>query len=104
MLVPLEAGTVPADPFELAVFGSQIAKALIGLAIAYIAYRGYRRNRSRPMLAISIGFLLVLGVPFVFFVVFYTVPGVPEVAVALVMEASQLVGLFVILYALRMPS
>lgn len=104
MPVPLEVGTVPGDPFELAVFGSQIAKALIGLVIAYIAFQGYRRNRSRPMLAISIGFVLVLGIPFVLFVLFYTVPGVPEIPAALVMEASQLVGLLVILYALRMPS
>ena len=103
MLVPLETGTVPGDPFELAVFGSQIAKALIGLAIAYIAYQGYRRNQSRPMLLLSIGFVLVLGVPFVLFVLFYTVPGVPELTAALVMEASQLAGLLVILYALRMP-
>ncbi|MCW8173191.1 hypothetical protein D8S78_19205 [Natrialba swarupiae] len=43
--------------------------------IAYIAYRGYRRNESRPMLYLSTGFVLVLGVPFVFFVVAISLVG-----------------------------
>ncbi|MEF8855701.1 MAG: hypothetical protein V5A24_09460, partial [Haloarculaceae archaeon] len=38
--------------------------AILGLFIAYQAYRGYRRNDSRPMLFISLGFVLALGVPF----------------------------------------
>ncbi|WP_129116541.1 DUF7521 family protein [Halegenticoccus tardaugens] len=38
--------------------GNLLAIAL-GFLIAYQAYRGYRRNRSEPMLFISIGFVLI---------------------------------------------
>lgn len=102
MPVPLETGPGPA--LETVAFAFQVVKALIGLTIAYIAYRGYRRNESRPMLAIAIGFVLVLGFPFVLFLLFHSVVDVPEVLVVLLAETSQVVGLFVILYALRMPT
>ena len=37
---------------------SEILTVLLGLAISYIAYRGYRRNQSRAMLFVAAGFVL----------------------------------------------
>ena len=39
--------------------------ALVGLFIAYHAYRGLRRNESRPMWYLSVGLILVFGVTYV---------------------------------------
>ncbi|TYT63953.1 DUF7521 family protein [Natrialba swarupiae] len=97
-----------ADQFELAMLGINFLKGILGFVIAYIAYRGYRRNESRPMLYLSTGFVLVLGVPFVFFVVAISLVGaigpvaVLEQGVVAVAELSQVIGLLVIVYALRM--
>ncbi|MFC4542769.1 hypothetical protein ACFO5R_12640 [Halosolutus amylolyticus] len=83
---------------------SEVLSVLLGLFIAYHAYRGYRRNDSRPMLFISIGFVLVLAVPFLLLVLFLAVPFLTETIVALLSQLSQLTGLVAILYALRMPT
>lgn len=97
-----EEGPVP----EWAVaFGqvTDVLSALIGLFIAYHAYRGYRRNESRPMLFISVGFVLALGLPFVLLALYLVLP-LPETPVGLLTQTSQVVGLLAILYALRMPA
>ena len=98
----LSPAAVPSTLAEQLVLLSQITKAFVGLAIAYIAYRGYRRNRSRPMFFISLGFVLVLGLPFALLLVYLAVPGAPELTLTAINEVSQVIGLLVILYALRM--
>lgn len=40
------------------------ASAIVGLFIGYQAYRGLRRNRSRQMLFLSIGLILLFGVAY----------------------------------------
>ncbi|RQG96391.1 DUF7521 family protein [Natrarchaeobius chitinivorans] len=106
---PLQVSEVfRADQFELAMLGINLLKGILGFVIAYIAYRGYRRNESRPMLYISTGFILLLAVPFVSFAVAISLvaavdlPPVAEQGVVVVSELSQLIGLLVIVYALRM--
>lgn len=85
---------------ELAFTLLWIGTFALGLTIAAIAYRGYRRNRSRPMLFIAIGFGLI-----------FVVHGLAA-AISLVVEMSltteraiamgtQFVGLACILYGLR---
>lgn len=96
------AVAVPELTAETATMVTNVLKAAIGISIAFIAYRGYRRNRSRPMLVIAIGFLLVLGLPFSLFVLDVLTPGAATFAIVLASEASQLLGLLAILYALRM--
>jgi hypothetical protein len=32
---------------------------ILGAFIVYLAYRGYKRNRSRPLLYVAIGFALI---------------------------------------------
>lgn len=84
--------------------GTQILSVIIGVFIAYQAYRGYRRNNSRPMLFIAFGFVLVLAVPFCIFLVYGLLPGIPVTVVILTSQVSQVTGLLAILYALWMPT
>ena len=48
---------------ELLLFGlTSLVKSvalILGAFIVYLAYRGYRRNASKPMLYVSIGFALI---------------------------------------------
>lgn len=83
---------------------TQILSVIIGLFIAYQAYRGYQRNNSRPMLFIALGFVLVLAVPFCIFLLYGMLPGIPVTAVIVTSQLSQVSGLLAILYALWMPS
>lgn len=80
--------------------------ALVGLAIAYQAYRGYRRNESRPMLFLAIGFVLSVGLPFVMVIpllLFSHIEAVPSI-LTILGNLFTLIGLGCILYALRMPA
>ena len=96
------------DSFEVAILALQVIKAIIGIGIAIIAYRGYRNNESRPMLYIATGFILVLGVPFILYlgaiplVVMFDIPPWSQAIVIWLAELSQVVGLVSILHALRL--
>ena len=108
-LVPLYLGDALAPTtFELGLMVVQVVKAIIGIAIAVIAYRGYRKHDSRPMLFIATGFVLVLGVPFILYlgalplVAVFDIPQATQGLVVAVAEVSQLCGLVSILHALRL--
>lgn len=97
----------PEMPPEWAIVFQQstdVLSALIGLFIAYQAYRGYRRNGSRPMLFIAIGFVLVLAIPFLVFVLYATVPFLSVTVTVVITQFSKVLGLLAVLYALRMPT
>lgn len=55
---------IATTPMEWAIFAVSFASTVVGLYIAYQAYRGYRRHESRPMQFLSIGLILLLGVTF----------------------------------------
>ena len=96
-----------ASPSELTatfVQATDVLSAVIGLFIAYQAYRGYRRNDSRPMLVLALGFTFALFVPFLLLLVFLAIPFVSETVIAALSQLSQVSGLLAILYALRMPA
>lgn len=80
-----------------------LGTTVLGLSIAYIAFRGYRQG-SRPMLYIAIGFVLVFGVPFTSFIGVVLFPTAPEYGVGIISETSRFIGLLSILYGLRMPA
>ncbi|MFC3959548.1 DUF7521 family protein [Halovivax cerinus] len=83
---------------------TQLVSVCVGLVIAYYAYRGYRRNESRPMLFLAAGFVLAFAVPFCVLVVYSIVPGVPVGAAVIASQTSQVLGLLTVLYAIRMPT
>ncbi|MFC4405591.1 DUF7521 family protein [Haloarchaeobius iranensis] len=82
---------------------SESLTVLLGLAISYIAYRGYRRNQSRPMLFVAAGFALVVGVPAAAALVLYVVFDAPIPVINSVGQVSELVGMVAILYGLWTP-
>ena len=85
---------------EQLLVASELVVVVLGLTIAYIAYRGYRRNESRPMLFVSLGFILLVGVPAVGGMLFLFV-GLGEVTAAAINRASTIAGMTSILYGLR---
>lgn len=84
----------------LVVFGLALATVVLGLYISYQAYRGYRRNRSRPMLFLAIGIVLLTLGPALFSTVAANVPQLQSAGVVLGF-ASRLAGLLAILYAIK---
>lgn len=52
------------EPFsELFWFATavKIVALILGAFIVHLAYRGFRRNRSRPLFYVSVGFALITG-------------------------------------------
>lgn len=77
----------------------EVVVAALGLTISYIAYRGYRRHRSRPMAFVAVGFVLLVGVPELLAI--GLLAGLIENPLqALFNRVSTLVGLASILYGL----
>lgn len=99
----LQASDQPSDVVALALQGYELVGAVLGVVIAYLAYRGYRRNDSRPMLFVSLGFALALGVPLVLTLLYLALPvngfGV-EAQIAI--QTIEIAGLLSIIYGLRM--
>ena len=92
--------------------GLSLMSTVLGGAISYIAFQGYRRNSSRPMLFVAVGFVSVFVIPFLLSVgptlIVITGGGGPIVAristvAGIIAEVSRVAGLLSILYGLRMP-
>lgn len=92
----------PSATVATALQAYELVGAALGVFIAYLAYRGYRRNDSRPMLFVSLGFALALGVPLVITLVYLALPVSGfRVAVQVVIQTIEIVGLISIIYGLR---
>lgn len=91
---------------ELALLASDFLTAIIGLIISYIAYQGYQRTPERAMLFVAAGFVLVFFLPGVLLVVNVVgaLPGSVGIAIAALIQVSELCGMVSILYGLRVPS
>lgn len=79
-----------------------LGTSILGLAVGYIAFRGYRHG-SRPMLFIAIGFVLAFWAPFLLFVSNVFIAGLPEFVLGVIGEVCQFSGLACILYGLWLP-
>lgn len=82
---------------------SESVTVIIGVAISYIAYRGYRRNGSRPMLFVAVGFVLITGIPGVATVLLYLLLDIPAPIVNSLVQVSEITGMASILYGLWTP-
>jgi len=82
---------------------SESVTIILGLAISYIAYRGYRRNGSRPMLFVAVGFVLITGIPGIASVVLYLLLDIPIPIVNSLVQVSEVIGMVSILYGLWTP-
>lgn len=74
--------------------------AVAGVFVAYQAYRGYRRNESRPMLYLAIAITLLTVVPVGVDYTLATLTGTNDATILLVITAAHLAGVAAILYAL----
>ncbi|QKG93745.1 hypothetical protein EXE43_10285 [Halorubrum sp. SS5] len=84
---------------DLALLLTDYVTIALGLAIGYIAYRGYRNNRHTPMLFVAVGFVLLMGVPGVLGVLYFALPG-GQTVLAVLTQASEVAGMCSILYGL----
>ena len=92
--------------------GLSLVSTILGVVISYIAFQGYRRNSSRPMLFVAVGFFFVFVLPFLLSVgptlIVITGGAGPLIArisavAGIIAEVSRVIGLLSILYGLRMP-
>jgi hypothetical protein len=90
-------------PWGLLFLVSDYVVVAISLLIAYIAYRGYRRNDSRPMLAIAAGFAVAFGGPGGIYLLSLVVP-IPQLAVGIVTQTTETAGMLLILYGFVAPA
>lgn len=73
--------------------------ALVGFFVAYQAYRGYRRNDSRPMLFLGVGIGFVTTVSFVVSTLVARPLGASDALAFLSWTCANVVGLAAIFYA-----
>ena len=102
----LQSGLLP-TPSGIA-FAAAVVVVVLGFAISGRAYQGYRRNRSRSMLLLALGMLLVTVVPTLSelvvmpFVARYFPAGTGAVPLTLtVSRVCEAVGIGVLLYSLH---
>lgn len=85
---------------EAVVFLFVAVTAVVGLFVAYQAYRGYRRNDSRPMLFLAVGVLLLTAVPAGANVGLGAATAATDAEILLVISIAHLAGVVAVLYAL----
>jgi hypothetical protein len=110
MTAALQLSPADGGPVGLAL---SVLLAVLGLAVGYVAYRGYRRNESLPMLFVAAGFLLAFLAPPLILGAFVGVDAVASFApglresvqrgTTLAAKATQAVGLLCILWGLWLP-
>lgn len=96
MTVPLVAGLLVSD---ILVWGSGALTAVVGLAVAALAYRGYRRNGARKMRALAVGIGLLTAGVFVA-ALLLDLAGAGAGVVLLARGIVTVAGLCAVLYAL----
>jgi hypothetical protein len=98
----LQVGSQPSGTLQMGLVAYELVGAALGVFIAYLAYRGYRRNRSRPMLFVSLGFALALGIPLAITLVYVALPvSGGRVVVQVANQTFEVAGLLCIIYGLR---
>lgn len=82
------------------VFLALLVTVALSLVVAYLLFRGYRRNRDPGRLALAAGLVLLVTVPIVAQFVLANATDVPAVGRSAVANASKLLGLVAMLYAI----
>jgi hypothetical protein len=93
--------------------GVSVVVSVLGFVVGAIAYRGYRRNASLPMLFTAAGFLFAFWMPGALAVGFLALdatvtfaPGLRSTvgtALGFASQVCRIVGLLCLLYGLWMP-
>jgi hypothetical protein len=93
-------GVLAMEPFSV-VWVTRGITAIVGLFVAALAYRGYRRNESPKMRALAIGIGLLTAGAYVA-VIFIDMIGMGNGVVLLARGLVTVIGLSVVLYAITM--
>jgi len=100
-LIPLQLSGL--STAELVLLASDYVTVALALVIAYVAFQGYDRNDSRPMLFVAVGFLLTFAGPGLVFLVSLVAP-IPSLVTGGVTQAVEILGMLTILYGFRAPA
>jgi hypothetical protein len=84
----------------LAVLSTFLLTSLLGLAIAWKAYTGYAATRSKPMLYLAAGIVLLTAVPALLSTVLTNFTGLPGFLVVLATNGAEILGLLAVAYSL----
>lgn len=105
---PLQSVPVPDYFGYLILLSVTLGAMVLGLFIAFQAYRGYRRNRSRRMLFLALGLVLLTVAPFALSLIttfagqqFGFGPLVYTYWLPIITRLIEISGLGCILYSLR---
>lgn len=82
------------------IFAFAAVTAVAGLFVAYQAFRGYRRNGSRPMLYLAVGIVLLTAVPVGVNSALTALTAATDAEIVLAVTAAHLAGVLSILYSL----
>lgn len=85
----------------VAIFLIGVLSATLGSIVAVLAYRGYTRNQSAPMLYLSVGVALLTVVPFVLSHAIAAATAATDADILLVITTCNLLGLLTIAHSLR---
>lgn len=94
------------DMAGLLVIGLSLTATALSAFITYLAYRGYRRNDSRPMFYLAVGFAFITVLPFLVEHIAFTLIAVrlpvqtARVLIPSLRYGIQIVGLVFVLYSL----
>jgi hypothetical protein len=91
-----EAGTLRV----VAVLSTFLLSSLLGVVIAWKAYAGYAATRSKPMLFLAVGVVLLTAVPALLSTVLTNFTVLPAFLVVLVTNGAEILGLLAIAYSL----
>ena len=83
-------------PLDTVALTVSAVTALVGLFVAYQAYRGYRRNDSDTMRALAVGIAFIAVVPFVVLRPLGAVVGFTDAQGLAVAFGSHVIGLLAI--------
>lgn len=99
MTISLQVSDTIANGMALTyIFGVVVAVA--GVFVAYQAYRGYRRNESRPMLYLAVAITLLTVVPVSADYTLATLTTASDAIILLTITIAHLAGVTAVLYAL----
>jgi hypothetical protein len=99
MIAPLQLSNALANDSAL-IFAFAAVTAVAGAFVAYQAYRGYRRNESRPMLYLAVGIVLLTAVPVGVDYTLAALTRATDAEILLPVTVAHFAGVAAILYAL----
>jgi uncharacterized membrane protein (DUF441 family) len=84
---------------DLLVTSVKLVALLLGTFIVYLAYKGYRRNASKPLLYVALGFALITGATMIEGIL-YAILSLDLLVALLTSTAITVIGFFAIIYSI----